>query len=301
METTMKILITGGSGLVGSAIREKLAAEGHDFFSLVRREPRSEREIRWNPEGGTIDSAALEGFDAVIHLAGEGIAGRWTAAKKQRIRDSRLKGTRLLCKSLAKLARPPRVLLSASAVGFYGNRGNEILTETSAPGNTFLSKLCTEWEAAADHADQNETRVVKLRLGVVLSRNGGALKKMLLPFKLGAGGIIGDGKQYWSWIAIDDVVGAVRHALTTETLRGAVNIVAPNPVTNREFTRSLGKVLHRPTIFPMPAFAARLAFGEMADELFLGSARVQPEKLLATGYTFRFPQLEGAFRHLLSG
>jgi uncharacterized protein (TIGR01777 family) len=299
MENTMKILITGSTGLVGNAICEKLGAEGHDFFSLVRREPRGEREIRWNPEGGTIDSAALEGFDAVIHLAGEGIAGRWTAAKKQRIRDSRLKGTRLLCKSLAKLARPPRVLLSASAVGFYGNRGNEILTETSAPGNTFLSKLCTEWEAAADHADQNETRVVKLRLGVVLSRKGGALQKMLLPFKLGAGGIIGNGKQYWSWVAIDDVVGAVRHALTTETLRGAVNVVAPNPVTNREFTKTLGSVLSRPTIFPMPAFAARLAFGEMADELFLASARVHPARLLESGFKFQHAELNDALRHLL--
>lgn len=296
----MKILISGSSGLIGSAVAEALAAESHELFRLVRAAPRGETDIQWNPDEGLLAPAALEGFDAVIHLAGENIAGRWTAAKKQRIRDSRLKGTRLLCKTLAKLARPPRVVLSASAVGFYGNRGDEVLTERSAPGNSFLSKLCTEWEAAADYADVNETRVVKLRLGVVLSRKGGALKKMLLPFKLGAGGIIGDGNQYWSWISIDDVVGAFRHALENEAVRGAVNVVSPHPATNRDFTKSLGKALHRPTIFPMPAFAAKLVFGEMADELFLSSARVQPARLLETGYQFQHPDLETAFKHLLS-
>jgi uncharacterized protein (TIGR01777 family) len=295
----MKILITGSTGLIGSALGESLAAEKHELFRLVRTAPQADTDIAWNPDEGLLPPAALEGFDAVIHLAGESIAGRWSAAKKQRIRDSRLKGTRLLCKTLAKLARPPRVLLSASAVGFYGNRGDEILTERSAPGNSFLSKLCTEWEAAADYADVNETRVVKLRLGVVLSRKGGALKKMLLPFKLGAGGIIGDGNQYWSWISIDDVVGAFRHSLENETVRGAINLVSPHPVTNRDFTKSLGNALHRPTIFPMSAFAARLVFGEMADELFLASARVQPARLLETGYQFKHPDLETAFKHLL--
>jgi len=295
----MKILITGSSGLVGSALHEGLSAEAHDIFHLVRHKPEEASQISWDPDAGTIDAPALEEFDAVIHLAGESIAGRWSAAKKQRIRDSRLNGTRLLCKSLARLARPPRVVISASAVGFYGNRDDEILTETSAPGTMFLSKLCTEWEAAADHADRRETRVVKLRFGVILSCKGGALQKMLLPFKLGAGGVIGGGRQYWSWIAIDDVVEIVRHVLATDSLRGAVNAVSPHPVTNCEFTKTLGRALHRPTIFPMPAFAARLAFGEMADELFLASARAHPEKLQSAGYTFRFPQLESALGHLL--
>jgi uncharacterized protein (TIGR01777 family) len=296
----MRILITGASGLIGTALSDALNAAGHELFKLTRSVARGERDIVWNVDEGFINAPALEGFDAVIHLAGESIAARWSAQKKSRIYESRVRGTRLLCRTIAKLARPPRVVLSASAVGFYGSRGDEILRETSAPGRGFLSKVCSEWEAAADHAELNETRVVKLRFGLVLSRKGGALKKMLLPFRLGLGGVIGDGRQYWSWISIDDLVGAVKHALDAETVRGAVNVVSPHPVTNREFTKTLGNALHRPTVLPMPAFAARLLFGEMADELFLASARVEPARLMETGYQFQFPRLEQALNHLLS-
>ncbi len=296
----MTILVTGASGLIGSALIPVLTREGHRVIRLVRAEPKpGEAAIRWDPEAGTLEMAGLTGLDAVVHLAGENIAGRWTAGKKARIRDSRVKGTRLLSESLARLPEPPNVLVCASATGYYGDRGEEILHEESAPGSGFLAEVCREWEAAADLAVQRGIRVVHLRFGLVLSPKGGALAKMLLPFRLGVGGIVGRGSQYWSWIALDDAVSAIHHALFTDTLRGPVNAVAPHPVTNREFTKTLGRVLGRPTPFPMPAFAARLAFGEMADALLLASARVEPAKLLATGYRFRHPELEGALRHLL--
>ena len=235
-----------------------------------------------------------------MHLAGENIAvRRWTPAQKARIRDSRVQGTRLLAQSLARLQQPPTVMVCASAIGFYGDRGEELLTEGSAPGSGFLTDTCRAWEAAAQPASEKDIRVVNLRLGVVLSPGGGALAKMLLPFRLGVGGKIGSGRQYMSWIEIDDVVGVIHYALTTDELRGPVNAVAPNPVTNREFTKTLGRVLSRPTIFPMPAFAARLAFGEMADELLLASTRVKPARLQNSGYYFRHPRLEDALRHLL--
>jgi uncharacterized protein (TIGR01777 family) len=297
----MKILVTGSSGLIGSALVPVLTAEGHSVTRLVRSKPRpGEAGIYWDPSTETIDTSSLEGFDGVVHLAGENIAaGRWTAEQKARIRDSRVKGTRLLAESLARLARRPAVLLCASAMGYYGSRGEEVLKESSPAGSGFLAEVCREWEAAAEPAARRGIRVVSLRMGVVLSSKGGALATMLLPFRLGVGGRVGDGKQYMSWIAIDDVVGAFSFALRSETLRGPVNVVAPNPVTNAEFTKTLGRVLGRPTVFPMPAFAARLAFGEMADGLLLASARIEPAKLLVTGYAFRFAELEGALRHLL--
>ena len=297
----MNILVTGSSGLIGSALVRFLTAHGHAVTRLVRGTPRaSEPEFHWDPTSGRIDSRALDGVDAVVHLAGENIAaGRWTADRKTQIRESRVKGTRLLAETLAWLASPPRVLVCASAMGYYGNRGNEVLGEDSPPGTGFLAELCQAWEAASEPAERAGIRVVKLRVGIVLSSQGGALARMLLPFRLGLGGRIGGGRQYMSWIALDDLVAVVLHALTTNSLAGPVNAVTPNPVTNQEFTRMLGRVLGRPTILPVPAFAARLALGEMANELLLSSARLEPARLLASGYTFRYPELEGALRQVL--
>jgi uncharacterized protein (TIGR01777 family) len=248
---------------------------------------------------GVKDLSRLEGVEAVIHLAGENISSRWTAARKAEIRRSRVEGTRRLCESLARLSRAPKVLVSASAMGYYGDRGDEILREDFPAGSDFLAQVCREWEAATEPASRAGVRVANLRFGMILSPAGGALKKMLLPFKLGAGGRIGDGKQYMSWIAIDDAIGAIYHALVTESLRGPVNVVAPAPVTNAEFTRTLARVLSRPAVAPMPAFAARFAFGELADALLLSSQRVAPIRLQQSGYKFRYPELEGALRYLL--
>lgn len=295
----MKIIISGSNGLVGSAIIPALTAGGHEVKRLLRARTRPGGE-HWDPERGELKSGALEGFDAIIHLAGESIAsGRWTSARKERIYRSRVDGTRLLSEALNKLARPPKVLLSASAIGFYGDRGAEGLTEESAIGSFFLSHLCQDWEAATEPASVVGIRVVNLRFGIILSAKGGALAKMLFPFRLGLGGKIGSGAQFMSWVAIEDVVGVIQHALTTESLTGAVNVVSPDPVTNEVFTKCLGKVLGRPTIFPMPALAARLVFGEMADELLLASTRVAPAKLQKTGYIFRHPHLEEALPALL--
>ncbi len=271
---------------------------GHTVVPLVRSS--SDQGIHWNPVKGEIDTEKLEGFDAVVHLAGENIAdGRWNDAKKKRILDSRVKGTRLLTEALAKLKQKPKVLVCASAIGYYGDRGDEVLGDGAAPGEGFLSDVCVEWEKAADPAREAGIRTVHLRIGVVLAANGGALDKMLLPFKLGVGGVLGSGDQYMSWVTADDVVGMIHFAIENEKLEGGVNAVAPNPVTNREYTKTLGKVLSRPTIFPVPAFGARLALGEMADALLLSSTRVVPTTLEKEGYTFRFAQLENALRHLL--
>jgi len=299
----MKIIVTGSTGLIGSALVASLSARGDEVTRLVRRPTGAEgaREVLWNPERGELDTASLEGHEAAVHLAGEPVAeGRWTDEKKRRIRESRTKGTTLLAATLARLAAPPRVLLLASAIGYYGNRGAEILTETSANGEDFLAGVCRDWESATEAARATGIRVVKLRIGVVLSGKGGALTKMLPPFKLGAGGKIGSGTQYMSWIALADVVGAIQHALAHEEVTGAVNVVAPHAVTNAEFTKTLGGVLGRPTLFAVPAFAARLAFGELADAALLASQRVEPNRLLATNYEFRYPELEGALKHALA-
>lgn len=297
----MNVLVSGSTGLVGSALVESLAAAGHRITRLVRHMPAAgQAEIRWDPAAGFIQANELEGLDAVVHLAGENVAAkRWTALQKTHIRDSRVIGTRLLTESIARLAKPPRTFLSASAVGYYGTRGDEILKEESPAGEGFLPDVCRDWEKAVEPVILKGIRVVKLRIGVVLSPAGGALGRMLLPFKLGLGGKIGSGRQYMSWIAIDDCVAAILHALETSTLMGPVNLTSPNPSTNLEFTRTLGNVLGRPTIFPMPAFAARLAFGEMADALLLASTRVIPAKLQAAGFPFQHPDLETALKNLL--
>lgn len=297
----MKILMTGASGLVGSAIIRHLSQRGDRIIQLVRHAPQDERlEMSWNPLKGIEDASRLEGLDAVIHLAGEPIAeGRWTEEKKRRIRESRARGTAVLAEALAGLEHKPSRLLSASAIGYYGSRGAEVLTEESAPGDDFLAEVCREWEEATEPAAQAGISVVQMRLGVILSSKGGALKKMLRPFKLGVGGRLGSGEQYMSWIALDDVVGVVNHLLEKEGVSGPVNIVAPNPVTNREFTKALGDVLSRPTLFPVPGFAMRLAFGEIADVALLASQRVEPARLKETGYVFKYPDLRDALRHIL--
>lgn len=297
----MNILVSGSTGFIGSALVSFLTANGHRVTRLVRSEPKpGASEAFWDPAVGTIDVRGLQGVEAAVHLAGENIAeGRWTAAKKARIRSSRTEGTHLLAQALTELANRPKVLICASAVGFYGDRGDETLREDSAPGKGFLADVCRDWEAASKPAAAKGIRVVHLRNGVVLGPNGGALAKMLLPFRAGVGGVIGSGKQYLSWISLDDLLGAIYFALTNGSLSGPVNAVAPNPATNREFTKALGRVLKRPTIFPMPASAARLAFGEMADEMLLSSARVEPARLQAAGYQFKHPTLEEALRHVL--
>lgn len=297
----MKIAITGSTGLVGVALVPFLTTGGHQVVRMVRSTgaPAAD-DVFWEPSLGHIDAARLEGLDAVVHLAGEGIAARrWSVEQKARIRDSRVQGTKLLCDTLAKLERPPKVLVSASAIGFYGDRGDEELTEASPSGNGFLPDVCREWEEATEPAAKAGMRVVRVRFGIILSPKGGALAKMLTPFRMGVAGKFGNGRQWMSWIALDDVVGCIHHALTTETVRGPVNAVSPNPVTNHEFTKTLGRVLWRPTIFAMPGFMARLAFGEMADALLLGSTRVVPRALMDSNYRFLYPDLENALRHLL--
>jgi uncharacterized protein (TIGR01777 family) len=294
----MRIAVTGASGLVGRPLCAALAAQGHEVVRLVRGgSAPSPGAVPWDPERGTIGD--LGGVDAVVHLAGESIASRWTKERKRRIVESRVQGTRLVAGALAALPRKPAALVCASAVGWYGARGDEALDESSPPGTGFLAETCRAWEESADPARDAGIRVVNLRFGIILSARGGALAKMLLPFKLGAGGRVGDGRQWMSWIAHDDALGAIRHAMATADLAGPVNAVAPAPVTNAEFTRVLGRVLGRPTVMTMPAFAARLAFGEMADHLLLAGQRVLPRRLAGSGYAFRHPELEGALRHVL--
>ena len=296
----LSILVTGASGTVGTDLVPALAAAGHGVTLLVRRPARpGSAEIQWDPTGA-LNSAIFEGVDAVIHLAGESIASsNWTADKKARILNSRVQGTATLAASLARMARPPRVVIAASAIGYYGSRGDELLAEESTSGTGFLAEVCRQWEAALAPAVKAGIRVVSLRLGMVLSARGGALKKMLTPFRLGAGGRLGSGRQWISWISIADVVSAVQLILANEALRGPVNAVSPQPVTKAEFTRALGKALSRPTLFPMPAFMVRLVFGQLGEELLLASQKVEPARLLAAGFQFRHPELALCLRELL--
>ena len=297
----MKIAITGSSGLIGSRLLQELERAGHAVTRIVRSDLESiPSVIPWNPDKGEIDAKGFEGIEAVIHLAGENIASRrWTAEQKLKIRDSRVNGTRLLSETIARLTEKPTVFVCASAIGFYGNRGQEIISEDSPPGQGFLADVCKDWESATRPAVEAGIRTVHLRIGVVLSPDGGALEKMLPPFRMGLGGKLGKGDQGMSWVVLDDVVGATLHVLKTETVSGPVNLVSPNPVSNLVFTKTLGSVLRRPTIFPVPSSVARVAFGEMADDLLLASTKVQPKRLQESDYEFRFPELDGALRHLL--
>ena len=296
----MKVLITGSSGLVGSALTDFFVANGDEVIRLLRRSARADSPV-WDPENGEIDLAGVRDIAAVVHLAGDNLAeGRWNDRKKNSILNSRVKGTKLLSKYFAAIEPKPYIIMSASAVGYYGNCGEKRVDEDSEPGKGFLADVCRQWEEATGSGVDMGIRVANLRLGLILSAEGGALKKMLLPFRIGLGGVIGSGKQYMSWVSIDDVIGTIQHIIANEALCGPVNLVSPNSVSNREFTKTLGQVLNRPTIFPMPAFAARIAFGEMADELLLSSTRVIPKKLMDSGYEFRHPELGGAFEHLLN-
>jgi hypothetical protein len=298
-----KSLVSGVSGPIGAALMPSLESSGAQITRLMRAGsavgPATTTEfIRWDPAKPIIPDA-VSGFDAVVHLAGESIVGRWTAAKKAKIRDSRVVGTRNLAEALAQTKNKPQVFVCSSAIGYYGDRGDEVLNEKSAPGSGFLADVCREWERATQPAADAGIRTVQIRTGVVLSPKGGALAKMLAPFKLGIGGRVGTGRQWMSWIDVNDMVGAIHHILKTDSLRGPVNMVAPNPVTNVEFTKTLASMLRRPAIFPVPALAARLAFGQMADELLMGSQRVEPAQLLASGYSFRFLDLLASLENVL--
>jgi uncharacterized protein len=295
------VLISGATGFIGSALVNALTAAGHSVRRLLRGERhRRPGDVLWDPAGGRLDGRAVEGLDAVIHLAGEPIAQRWTGAAKRRIRESRVRGTDLLATTIASLTRPPRVLVSGSAMGIYGDRGDEVLDEMSPLGTGFLADVAREWEAATFPAARAGVRVVHIRTGLVLSPRGGALAKLLLPFRLGVGGRVGSGRQWVSWIALDDTVGAIRHAMATESLFGPVNLAAPNAVTNAELTATVARVLRRPAIIPVPARVMRLAFGEMGAATLLASQRMRPRRLAESGYVFRHPLLEGALRHELA-
>lgn len=297
----MKILVSGATGLIGSSLVLFLKQWGYKLFRLTHRPNKVDQDtFYWNPERREANTAQWEGFHAVIHLAGENIAAhRWTPAVKQKILESRVKSTQFLCETLLLLKKPPKLLISASATGYYGNRGEVELDETSSPGNDFLADVCRAWEAATTPVRRRGIRVVHPRIGMVLSSQGGALKKMLLPFRLGLGGVIGSGEQRVSWIDIDDVCRAMHHVISTPSLEGAVNFTAPHPVSNRDFTQSLGRRLHRPTFLPMPAFLARFLFGEMADALLLSGASVLPKRLLQSGFTFLYPDLQSSLQHLI--
>jgi len=298
---TETVAMTGASGLLGRALIPSLTADGRRVLRLVRHQAGT-GEVSWDPLAGRLEAAALEGVDAVIHLSGENIAQRWNAARMRRIWDSRARSTELLARTLARLDHPPRVFISASAIGIYGDRHNELLTEDSSVAtgtSSFLAAVCRMWEESTRPAADAGIRTVQARIGVVLTPAGGALRLMLPAFRLGVGGRIGSGAQWMSWITLDDLLGAARHVLDTPELNGPVNLVAPSPVTNDEFTRCLGAVLRRPALLPVPAAALRLAMGQMAEETVLASQRVMPVRLRETGYHFQYPELEGALRHLL--
>ncbi len=296
----MKILVSGAAGLVGAALVARFQGEGHEVIELRRLSAgQTDAKAVWDQKTGRVDLTRCPSPEAVVHLAGETIAQRWTAPAKIRIRNSRVNGTRLLVEALTQLPRLPRVLISASATGYYGDRGDDTLDETSAPGTGFLANVAQAWEAAANGATERGVRVITLRLGVVLSERGGALRKMLPAFRFGLGGRLGSGRQFWSWIALDDLVNAILFCLNNERLHGPINATSPHPVTNREFTRALAQALHRPARLPVPAFMVRLVFGEMGREALLASARVMPALLQAEGFTFEFSEISAALRHLL--
>jgi uncharacterized protein len=300
----MLVAVTGASGLIGTALGRRLEAEGHQVLRLTRSRPTGPGQVRWDPAAGRLDADALAKADAVVHLAGANIGDklRWTAREKRKILRSRVEGTGLVARSMAELAQAggPRVLVCASGAHYYGDRGDEVLTEASGPGEGFLAGVVRQWEAAADPARAAGLRVVHLRTGPVQDASGAGLPKQALLFRLGLGGRFGSGRQWLSWIALDDIAGAYLHALTREDLDGPVNAAAPNPVTNAEFTATLARVLRRPAVLHVPAFAPRLVLGEFADEMLFASIRAVPGRLLETGYRFRFPELEAALRHTLS-
>lgn len=289
--------ITGSTGLIGTALSRAFGAAGHVVHRVTRSQPSDPQDIQWRPRGGTIEAEKLEGVDVVIHLAGENLFGRWTDKKKDKIFHSRVQGTRLMAQTLAGLESPPKLFISASAVGYYGDTGGQVVDESSPPGDTFLAEVCKAWEGACQPAIDAGVRTVNPRLGVVLSTEGGALKMMLTPFKLGLGGRIGSGQQFMSWIALDDVVGALRFIIDDTDLDGPVNVTSPNPVSNEEFTDTLGQVLHRPTIFPLPKAVVKLGGGEMGEEMLLQGQRVVPTKLKESGFEFAFPKLEAALQN----
>jgi TIGR01777 family protein len=297
----MRILISGASGLIGRGLTSRLVSAGDTVRTLVRRKPEeSKGEIRWDPDAGVLDSSRLDGLDAVVHLAGKPIDSRWTEATKKAIRDSRVRGTKLLAEVVSRLPTRPKVFISASAVGFYGSRGDEVLDETSASGTGFLADVCRQWEEAGAAARDAGIRTVQLRSGLVLSRKGGMLARVLSPFKMGAGGVVGTGRQWMSWISLEDATAAIQYAISAAELSGPVNVTAPQPVCNAEFTRTLGKVIGRPTLVPLPAFAVSLLLGELGDELLLAGQKVLPRKLLAAGFRFAHSDLESALRWALT-
>lgn len=295
----MKVLISGSSGLIGRSLVAVLKLRGDEVLRLVRAQTGEPDAVFWDIDNATIETPKIKGIDAVVHLAGEPVAEKWTLEAKRKIRQSRKEGTEHLSLTLAQLDPPPAVFVSSSAIGYYGDRGDELLTESALPGTGFLPEVCQQWENATGAARVAGIRTIMLRTGIVLSKEGGALARMLPPFRLGLGGNLGNGRQYMSWVALDDVVGAIVFALGSEDVEGPTNMVAPNPVRNNEFTQKLAKVLHRPAIFPVPVGVLRMAVGEMADELILASSNVIPKRLAKAGYKFQYPELEDALKHIL--
>lgn len=294
----MKILITGSTGLIGGALQRSFKEKGHEMLLASRKPPVDEGHVQWDIESGFADPGRLEGVDVVIHLAGESVSGlRWTDEKKKAIRDSRVLGTRNVVDAISKLKNRPKTLIAASAIGFYGERGDEELTESSAAGDNFLAEVSKAWEAESRRAEDAGIRTVLLRTGIVLSKDGGALATMLTPFKLGVGGVVGSGKQWMSWISLDDEIAVINYAIENENVRGAINAVSPHPVTNHDFTKTLGEVLYRPTFMPLPEFVVGMVFGEMGDALLLSSAKVMPKRLEDAGFEFKYPDLKAAIEH----
>jgi len=297
----MRVLITGASGLVGRELQKSFAAKNYDMLLASRSEPADEQHIQWTVEGGFAEPEKLEGLDAVVHLAGENVSGlRWTEEKKRSIRDSRVLGTRNVVTAISKLKNRPKVFVASSAIGFYGERGDEEITESSAAGDNFLAEVSKAWESESRRAEDAGIRTVLLRTGIVLTKEGGALGTMLTPFKLGVGGVVGSGKQWMSWISMEDHIAVINCVIENENIRGAVNSVSPNPVTNEEFTKTLGEVLYRPTFLPLPEFAVSMVFGEMGDALLLASTKVLPKRLEDAGFQFKYPQLKPAIENAVA-